>query len=302
MDPIKTESQYQQALLDRKGMLEKNDLDERYEKISEAILNYELARYPLPPLDPVKVIQARMAHLGLERKDLIGLVASKTTVGDALLRGRSLSPWLQLSFATALDLDPGLLALKPVTQPTPQPQSPLHKRPTPKHQNIAPEGSPPPTDPRWRGLVPPGSKNPDAVALISETINRKGLSRAKMVADKLLDSGALSELLNKRRPISKNIMLRFSRYLNIPIEQLDTQYPPLRPLDPGNLQSRLKIVALISDKLKEKGLKRLSLRPVFGSHQILEDFFTGHLRLTDSLIDKLARHFNLNPDRLREKD
>ena len=303
MDPIKTKSQYEQALLTLQELSQKNELPELYEKLSTAILDYERQAYPLPPLDPVQVIQVRMAHLKLDKKDLFGLVGSKTSVGDALAHRRPLSKKLSRGFATALDLDPGLLEY-PKKPEVKTPAKALGKRPTPNQQNEK-KAEPQPIsiapDRRWANLAPRDSKNPDAVELILQVMEEKNIQRRDLVP-KVLDSGALSELLNKRRPISQAIMEKLAQALGIPIERLDTQYPPDLPTDPGNLQSRLKIVELVRLQARNKKVKRPAMRALFGSDVQLENFLSGRMRLNDEMVGKLAKFLQLNPDRLREKN
>ena len=52
---------------------------------------YENEHYPMDPPDPIDAIKFRMEQQGLSRKDLEGLLGSRTRVAEVLNRRRGLS-------------------------------------------------------------------------------------------------------------------------------------------------------------------------------------------------------------------
>ncbi|MEL6672062.1 MAG: helix-turn-helix domain-containing protein [Bacteroidota bacterium] len=92
--PIKTEADYQQALLrleeifDAKlGTPEGDEL----EILGYLIEKYEDANFPIPPADPIEAIKFRMEQLGLKQKDLAEIIGYKSRVSEILNRKRKLT-------------------------------------------------------------------------------------------------------------------------------------------------------------------------------------------------------------------
>ena len=52
---------------------------------------YEARHYPIDPPDPIEAIKFRMEQQGLSRKDLEGVIGSRTRIAQVLDRKRNLS-------------------------------------------------------------------------------------------------------------------------------------------------------------------------------------------------------------------
>ncbi len=55
------------------------------------IAAYEAVHYPIDPPDPIEAIKFRMQQQGLTRKDLAGILGTRTRVSEVLNRKRGLS-------------------------------------------------------------------------------------------------------------------------------------------------------------------------------------------------------------------
>lgn len=64
---------------------------DRLDVLATLIDAYESQRYPMDPPDPIDAIKFRMEQQGLTRKDLEGLIGSRTRVAEVLNRKRGLS-------------------------------------------------------------------------------------------------------------------------------------------------------------------------------------------------------------------
>ena len=92
--PIRNETDYEAALEEverlwgaRAGTPEGDRLD-----ILATLLDaYENEHYPMDPPDPIEAIKFRMEQQGLTRKDLEGVLGSRTRVAEVLNRQRGLS-------------------------------------------------------------------------------------------------------------------------------------------------------------------------------------------------------------------
>jgi HTH-type transcriptional regulator/antitoxin HigA len=94
LKPIRTEADYEAALAEierlwgaRIGTSEGDRLD----ILATLIDAYESEHYPLDPPDPIEAIRFRMEQQGLTRKDLEGVLGSRTRVAEVLNRQRGLS-------------------------------------------------------------------------------------------------------------------------------------------------------------------------------------------------------------------
>lgn len=92
--PIRTEADYEAALAEAErlwgahaGTPEGDCLD----ILATLIDAYESEHYPMDPPDPIEAIKFRMEQQGLTRKDLEGLLGSRTRVAEVLNRQRGLS-------------------------------------------------------------------------------------------------------------------------------------------------------------------------------------------------------------------
>lgn len=94
LKPIRTETAYNEALAEierlwgaRTGTPEGDRLD----ILATLIDAYENEHYPMDPPDPIEAIKFRMEQQELTRKDLEGMLGSRTRVAEVLNRQRGLS-------------------------------------------------------------------------------------------------------------------------------------------------------------------------------------------------------------------
>jgi len=92
--PIRTEADYEAALAEverlwgaRSGTPEGDRLD----VLATLIDVYESEHQPMDPPDPIEAIKFRMEQEGLSRKDLEGILGSRTRIAEVLNRRRGLS-------------------------------------------------------------------------------------------------------------------------------------------------------------------------------------------------------------------
>jgi HTH-type transcriptional regulator / antitoxin HigA len=92
--PIRSEADYEEALTEverlwgaRSGTPEGDRLD----VLATLIDAYESAHHPIDPPDPIEAIKFRMEQQGLTRKDLEGVLGSRTRIAEVLNRRRGLS-------------------------------------------------------------------------------------------------------------------------------------------------------------------------------------------------------------------
>ena len=92
--PIRNEADYEAALAEieqlwgaRSGTPEGDRLD----VLATLIDAYEAEHYPIDPPDPIEAITFRMEQQGLTRKDLEGILGTRTRVAEVLNRRRGLS-------------------------------------------------------------------------------------------------------------------------------------------------------------------------------------------------------------------
>jgi HTH-type transcriptional regulator / antitoxin HigA len=94
LKPIRTKASYEAALMEierlwgaRSGTLSGDHLD----ILATLIEAYEDEHYPMDPPDPVDAIKFRMEQQGLTRKDLEGILGTRTRVAEVLNGRRGLS-------------------------------------------------------------------------------------------------------------------------------------------------------------------------------------------------------------------
>ena len=92
--PIRSEADYEGALAEverlwgaRSGTPEGDRLD----VLATLIDAYESAHHPIDPPDPIEAIKFRMEQQALTRKDLEGVLGTRTRVAEVLNRRRGLS-------------------------------------------------------------------------------------------------------------------------------------------------------------------------------------------------------------------
>ena len=92
--PIRTEADYEAALAEverlwgAKGGTAKGD---RLDVLATLIDAYENEHYPMDPPDPIQAIKFRMEQQGLTRKDLEGIIGTRTRIAEVLNGRRGLS-------------------------------------------------------------------------------------------------------------------------------------------------------------------------------------------------------------------
>jgi HTH-type transcriptional regulator/antitoxin HigA len=92
--PIRSEADYEAAVADiervwgaRSGTPEGDRLD----VMATLIDAYENEHHPIDPPDPIEAIKFRMEQQGLTRKDLEGILGTRTRIAEVLNRRRGLS-------------------------------------------------------------------------------------------------------------------------------------------------------------------------------------------------------------------
>jgi HTH-type transcriptional regulator/antitoxin HigA len=92
--PIKTEDDYNRAMerLEEIFDAEPNTPeDDELAVLGILIDEYEKEHYPLDMPDPIEAIKFRMEQMGLEKKDLVETLGSKSRVSEILNKKRKLS-------------------------------------------------------------------------------------------------------------------------------------------------------------------------------------------------------------------
>lgn len=94
VNPIRSEADYDAALAEiqrlwgaKTGTPEGDALD----VLATLIDAYEAEHYPMDPPDPVDAIRFRMEQQGLTRRDLEGIIGTRTRIAEVLNRKRGLS-------------------------------------------------------------------------------------------------------------------------------------------------------------------------------------------------------------------
>ena len=94
LKPIKTEGDHEAALEEVErlwGAPSGTPKGDRLDILATLIDAYENDHYPIDPSDPIEAITFRMEQQGLTRKDLEGVLGSRTRVAEVLTRRRGLS-------------------------------------------------------------------------------------------------------------------------------------------------------------------------------------------------------------------
>ncbi len=92
--PIRSEADYEKALAEVErlwGAHSGTPEGDRLDVLATLIDAYESAHHPIDPPDPVEAIKFRMEQQGLTRKDLEGVLGTRTRVAEVLNRRRGLS-------------------------------------------------------------------------------------------------------------------------------------------------------------------------------------------------------------------
>jgi len=94
LKPIRTEADYEAALAEIErlwGAPAGTPEGDRLDILATLVDAYENEHYPMDPPDPIEAIKFRMEQQGLTRKDLEGILGSRTRVAEVLNRRRGLS-------------------------------------------------------------------------------------------------------------------------------------------------------------------------------------------------------------------
>jgi HTH-type transcriptional regulator / antitoxin HigA len=92
--PIRTEADYEAALTEVQrlwGSKSGTPEGDRLDVLATLIDAYESEHHPIDPPDPVEAILFRMEQQNLTRKDLEGILGTRTRVAEVLNRRRGLS-------------------------------------------------------------------------------------------------------------------------------------------------------------------------------------------------------------------
>jgi len=94
LKPIRNEVDYDAALTEIErlwGARIGTPQGDRLDILATLVDAYENEHYPMDPPDPIEAIKFRMEQQGLTRKDLEGILGSRTRVAEVLNRRRGLS-------------------------------------------------------------------------------------------------------------------------------------------------------------------------------------------------------------------
>jgi HTH-type transcriptional regulator / antitoxin HigA len=92
--PIRTKASYEAALKEIErlwGARSGTPAGDRLDILATLIEAYEDEHYPMDPPDPIEAIKFRMEQQGLTRKDLEGILGTRTRVAEVLNGRRGLS-------------------------------------------------------------------------------------------------------------------------------------------------------------------------------------------------------------------
>lgn len=117
--PILTKKDYEAALAEierlwgaKRGTAEGDRLD----VIATLVDAYEAEHFPIAPPDPIEAIKFRMEQQGLTRKDLEGLIGTRTRVAEVLNRKRNLSIGMIRRLHETLGI-PAEILIRPTRKP-----------------------------------------------------------------------------------------------------------------------------------------------------------------------------------------
>ena len=94
LKPIRTEADYEAALAEIErlwGLPAGTPEGDRLDILATLVDAYENEHYPMDPPDPIEAIKFRIEQQGLTRKDLEGILGTRTRVAEVLNRRRGLS-------------------------------------------------------------------------------------------------------------------------------------------------------------------------------------------------------------------
>jgi HTH-type transcriptional regulator/antitoxin HigA len=94
LKPIRSDADYEVALAAVEklwGAKAGTPAGDRLDVLATLIDAYEAEHYPMDPPDPIEAIKFRMEQLGLTRRDLEGIIGTRTRIAEVLNRKRALS-------------------------------------------------------------------------------------------------------------------------------------------------------------------------------------------------------------------
>src|SRR5881275_2168677 len=94
LKPIRTNADYEVALAEIErlwGAPAGTPEGDRLDILATLVDAYENDHYPMDPPDPIEAIKFRMEQQGLTRRDLEGILGTRTRVAEVLNRRRGLS-------------------------------------------------------------------------------------------------------------------------------------------------------------------------------------------------------------------
>ncbi|MBI3247078.1 MAG: transcriptional regulator [Deltaproteobacteria bacterium] len=94
LKPIKTDADHEAALAEIErlwGASLGTPAGDRLDILATLVDAYENEHYPMDPPDPIEAIKFRIEQQGLTRKDLEGILGTRTRVAEVLNRRRGLS-------------------------------------------------------------------------------------------------------------------------------------------------------------------------------------------------------------------
>jgi len=92
--PIRTPADYEEALAEAEklwGAKLGTPAGDRLDVLAILIDLYEAEHHPMDPPDPIEAIKFRMEQQGLTRRDLEGIIGTRTRIAEVLNRKRGLS-------------------------------------------------------------------------------------------------------------------------------------------------------------------------------------------------------------------
>jgi len=92
--PLRTRADHERALreIERLWGARKSTADgDRLDVLATLAEAYEREHFPIDPPDPIEAIKFRMEQQGLTRKDLEGILGTRTRIAEVLNRRRGLS-------------------------------------------------------------------------------------------------------------------------------------------------------------------------------------------------------------------
>ena len=94
LKPIRTPNDYESALelmAELWGADSNSPEGDKLDLLATLIDAYEAKHHPIDPPDPIEAIKFRMEQQGLTRKDLEGIIGTRTRIAEVMNRKRNLS-------------------------------------------------------------------------------------------------------------------------------------------------------------------------------------------------------------------